>query len=525
MRPVTPLALALVAGLAPPALAQTLEIIYSGVPGAPAAKRAVPGIPGRNFTSGTSVAFARMFASPNGQHWAVTALIDTGVTTTDQIVMLVSGSSAQVVAHEGDATPFDPARHWGAFDDDLGLNDSGTLAFVNNLADGATTDDELIAKYTLVAGVSTFDSTPYREGVAAADAGVTTFIPAGAAYGINISTPVVLSNGDICALVQLNALTGQIDSTNDETVYRAGVAQHRELFTNPPGWPNLWDSWTAGNALYSADGSHQILDGDDNSSFDDITTVDGVVKVQQAQIIPGLTTATDTGATDFVWMTPSGDWFARGNNTNVDEDWVVRNGVVIANALGGATQDITPANPSGELWSDTDFANCFFVCTGNSVGDYVLAGVTNAAANRNAVLVLNGTTVLAREDDPVDLDGNGLPDDNVYIRTFGDDTAFLTDDGWLYVRITLTSDPVLGGTGPNLGYSIVRLRAFTPSGCYANCDGSTTAPVLNVADFTCFLQKYAGGDGYANCDGSTTAPTLNVADFTCFLQKYAAGCP
>jgi hypothetical protein len=61
--------------------------------------------------------------------------------------------------------------------------------------------------------------------------------------------------------------------------------------------------------------------------------------------------------------------------------------------------------------------------------------------------------------------------------------------------------------------------------CYANCDGSTTAPVLNVADFTCFLQKYAAQDPYANCDGSTTPPVLNVADFTCFLQKYAAGCP
>jgi hypothetical protein len=61
--------------------------------------------------------------------------------------------------------------------------------------------------------------------------------------------------------------------------------------------------------------------------------------------------------------------------------------------------------------------------------------------------------------------------------------------------------------------------------CYANCDGSTAAPVLNVADFTCFLQRYASGDPYANCDASTTVPTLNVADFTCFLQKYAAGCP
>jgi hypothetical protein len=60
--------------------------------------------------------------------------------------------------------------------------------------------------------------------------------------------------------------------------------------------------------------------------------------------------------------------------------------------------------------------------------------------------------------------------------------------------------------------------------CYPNCDGSTAAPVLNVADFTCFLQRFASGDAYANCDGSTASPALNVADFTCFLQRFAAGC-
>jgi hypothetical protein len=60
--------------------------------------------------------------------------------------------------------------------------------------------------------------------------------------------------------------------------------------------------------------------------------------------------------------------------------------------------------------------------------------------------------------------------------------------------------------------------------CYANCDQSTATPFLNVADFTCFLQRYAAADAFANCDGSTTPPTLNVADFTCFLQKFAGGC-
>ena len=60
--------------------------------------------------------------------------------------------------------------------------------------------------------------------------------------------------------------------------------------------------------------------------------------------------------------------------------------------------------------------------------------------------------------------------------------------------------------------------------CYANCDGSTVAPILNVADFTCFLNKFAAGDTYANCDSSSAAPALNVADFICFLNRFGQGC-
>src|SRR5206468_2989247 len=61
--------------------------------------------------------------------------------------------------------------------------------------------------------------------------------------------------------------------------------------------------------------------------------------------------------------------------------------------------------------------------------------------------------------------------------------------------------------------------------CYPNCDGSTVAPVLNVLDFSCFLNRFAAGSPYANCDASTTPPVLNVLDFTCFLNSFAAGCP
>jgi hypothetical protein len=64
-----------------------------------------------------------------------------------------------------------------------------------------------------------------------------------------------------------------------------------------------------------------------------------------------------------------------------------------------------------------------------------------------------------------------------------------------------------------------------PPPCYANCDGSTIPPVLNVADFNCFLASFANGDSYANCDQSTVPPILNVNDFTCFIAHFAAGCP
>jgi hypothetical protein len=61
--------------------------------------------------------------------------------------------------------------------------------------------------------------------------------------------------------------------------------------------------------------------------------------------------------------------------------------------------------------------------------------------------------------------------------------------------------------------------------CYANCDNSTSPPILNANDFQCFLNEFAAGNSAANCDGSTSAPVLNANDFQCFLNKFAAGCP
>ncbi|MFN0133822.1 MAG: GC-type dockerin domain-anchored protein [Phycisphaerales bacterium] len=70
----------------------------------------------------------------------------------------------------------------------------------------------------------------------------------------------------------------------------------------------------------------------------------------------------------------------------------------------------------------------------------------------------------------------------------------------------------------------VRNRSPIAPACYANCDGSTITPILNVNDFVCFNNLFAAGDSAANCDGSTTTPILNVNDFVCFLNAFATGC-
>jgi hypothetical protein len=69
--------------------------------------------------------------------------------------------------------------------------------------------------------------------------------------------------------------------------------------------------------------------------------------------------------------------------------------------------------------------------------------------------------------------------------------------------------------------------------CYANCDPWGPPPILNVQDFTCFINMFAAASAlphaqqvvhYANCDASTTPPVLNVEDFACFINAFAGGC-
>jgi hypothetical protein len=129
------------------------------------------------------------------------------------------------------------------------------------------------------------------------------------------------------------------------------------------------------------------------------------------------------------------------------------------------------------------------------------------------------------------LDGDG----NLVFTTFGGIIQRIAD-----VRIPAAmsdnSSVTIGTYGASISFSGVDVAIGDggPAVCYPNCDLSTIAPILNVDDFTCFINQFAAAQSlpsaqqvtnYANCDGSTIAPVLNVDDFTCFINQYAQGCP
>lgn len=118
-------------------------------------------------------------------------------------------------------------------------------------------------------------------------------------------------------------------------------------------------------------------------------------------------------------------------------------------------------------------------------------------------------------------DPAGVVDVALYLRQRGVDL-----DGWSdFAAESVNSDgDIVAGNAVYQGQFQAWIAGFGGTPCYANCDGSTSFPILDASDFMCFRQQFAAGSPYANCDGSSTPPVLNVADFICFLQHFAAGC-
>lgn len=204
----------------------------------------------------------------------------------------------------------------------------------------------------------------------------------------------------------------------------------------------------------------------------------------------------------------------------------------VGSFVGGALPAGAPA------WNAFDSSGAGFVTSGGNI--YSFAGPTNlhvvapnfdrGAANTTTIILqlrTQGAEVL-----PVSVNIGGItPAEIVELnrQALGGMGGFLVDTlyRWDLSGNALSYEIRFDSAGSSMSTDRIAVDVFTSAPaptCYANCDESTTPPILNVADFSCFLNLFAAGDPHANCDGSTIAPTLNVADFSCFLNAFSAGC-
>jgi hypothetical protein len=406
--------------------------IYTEIPGHPTAE--APGL-GIDFTG-----FLSLYGSPDGTQWIFKAFIDD---VENDVIVVGSGTTGAVVAREADPAPI-AGRFYDFLDSDCGVNDSGRYAFGARL-DAPTGDDEVIIAFDgaqQVAAAREGDSAP----------GLTD--PSGAGnelFGNSLNSAHVLVDGTVGFKADL---IQNVDSNFESALYQGTAVAAQEGTAVSSG--GVYDSFiglSGDTFTSSADGSHWIVEADIDPAAlttKEAVVVDDVTRIADGDVPVGAGLPVD--AVFAVAMTGNGDWFARGDLTD-DSDWAMRNGTVVAYSGDPIVSGST------ELWGDALAA-----LAGNTVGDWVLAGNTdNADPDLDTVVVLNGTTVLLREGDGVDLDGDGAADDGAEISGFSPNDLVLGADLTLLAFVTLrdsTSGTALGDAFVVLGGSAIFADGF-----------------------------------------------------------------
>jgi len=412
-------------------------VIYSEISTSDTSR--VPGLVDARFDS-----FDRPYRSPDGRFWALTASSDLA-TSEDEVLISGANRMGELIAREGTAAPWAPGENIGLLNTRLSLNNEGDTAFGTN-TDGPTGSDEYIVQFDASAAMYSAlvqEGTPVP-GIAGATHGSIIddqslqMTMGGPAYRTSLSNqPAGFGTN---ALILGPNVVANTDNTSFIPSGQAGGAME------------TWDNFDTGNYFASFDGNHWMAQGDLNGDFnsDDVLVVDNNVVIQEASTLSGFSSPVDFISESI--METNGDWYARGDNED-DQDWLLRNGDVVAK-----TGDAVPGGLAGETISDAVFGAAFFTMGGNNVGDVFWGATTsNTDEGRDAVIVVNDQVIL-RQGDAVDLDGNGMLDDGVFLDIFNNDDGFLTDDLKYYFTASLMDE-----NGADLGQAFMRVLVPSPS--------------------------------------------------------------
>jgi hypothetical protein len=448
----------------------------------------VPGLPGIKFSTQINPP-GRPVRSPDGTRWLQAWDTDFSNTEQDEVLIAFDDATDQfsVVVREGmTLAPTTPAGNFvfSGVNASYAINDSGQFAFAGLDSRPSTVEDAFLAKGAPLALVVQEGLTP---------------VPAiaGFTFGGSRGSIHITNAGDVGFYSDLLG-TGVTATTNAAIFTSNGATMlAREGFAVPTGQAGgatqPWINFDSGGAVFSlgfgldATQSNWIMSGGlaGSTTTDRVVVVNNAVRIQEGSVLPGSGLANPVASVRATRMESDGTWFASGSNATDNIDWVVRNGDLIART----DAPITPASP--ELFDDTRLGATFFAHVSNNRGDYLVGGATNAANPRaDSVLVLNGATVLLRENDPVDLDNNGLFDDGTYIRTFVDDRLFMTDsEVVLVVRLRNAASAGCAATDDDIGQALIRVPLPTPCD---SIDFNRDAIFPDNQDIVDFLLVFSG---------------------------------
>jgi uncharacterized repeat protein (TIGR01451 family) len=428
----------------------------------------------------------RVFRSPDGTDVAFVG--DTDLATSQDVVVMHSVDGVwSVGAQEGSSLSNGGVFSMTFLDSKVGLTNDGRFGFIADDTLAPTGSDEV-----LVLSDGATHTAIVREG-----SPIGAFTTEGYNFGSLLDSTNLTTNGE--AWFRTTSIGGGAPTAQNAAVLGANgnlkVAQ--KGVDTPTGASNPWESFDSDLFWVDATGMNWLAQGDTTAATtdDDLVVVNGVAVIQQNQILTGtdfttpVAEPTTTAGMIFSEMISNGDWFVRGTNTSIDEDWVIKGNGSTFSVVAKNGDEIVPG--AGEHWDDATgnasdgWGPSFTFITGNNQGDYVVGGRTDNTDDRlNTVIVLNGDTIIARENDPVDLDGNGLFDDGAYIRTLttAPDSAVLTDGGLLYFIADLRADGTRGltGSGTSIGEAIVVIEVpVTPPPAGADLTvGVTSTPEL-----------------------------------------------
>jgi hypothetical protein len=267
----------------------------------------------------------------------------------------------------------------------------------------------------------------------------------------------------------------------------------------------------AAAAVFAVAGSVQAQNF--SESFDDITTLPAADWFAQNNSAPiGLTNWFQGNTAVFGPQATAGYLGTNFNNTagtGTISNWMAMPQRSLQN---GQTLAFWTRTAAGTMWGDRLQVRMSLAGASTNVG----VSATDVGDFTNLLLDINPTYIVTGPGSyPVDWAQSIVVISGVPAAT----------SGRLAFRYFVENGGPTGANSNYIGIDEVVYTAGGPAPCYANCDSSTTPPILNVNDFICFQGKFAAGDPTANCDESTTPPVLNVNDFICFQGKFAAGCP